>query len=166
MKHVIISLKHCILLFFRELLFPSPPAGRTVTPCQRIFIITTPQGYTRVITRPHHVINSFFPNIIQKLLVPRIHRASKHKIMPHHNPILVTQFKENIILVYSATPYPQHIHVSIRGIGNHFLVHLSIRARQKNIIRYNIRPFGKNGYTIQFKTERFAPLILLPYQFQ
>ena len=86
-----------------------------------------------------NIVNSLQTHVIQKLLIPGIHRAGKHEILPYHNPV----------------------HVSIRCIQHHFLVQIPGHTRQEHVVRDSISPLGKNGYTIQLETERFSPLILL-----
>ena len=147
-KNCIVSLENRILFLLRESILPSPSPRRTVSPSQSVFIIPTPQSDTGMIPDSNHIVNSLQTHVIQKLLIPGIHRTGKHEILPYHDPVLITEFKKSIILVYSTTPYSDHIHVSIRRIQHHFLVQIPGHTRQEHVVRDSISPLGKHGYTI------------------
>ena len=159
-KNSIVSLENRILFLFRESVLPSPSPRRTVSPSQSVFIIPTPQSDTRMIPNPNNIINSLLTHVIQELLIPGIHRTGKHEILPHHDPVFITEFKKCIILVYATTPYSDHIHVGIRRICHHFLIQIRGYTRQKHVIRDSVSPLGKHGYSIQLEAERLSPLIL------
>ena len=122
MKNGIISLENRILFLLRKSILPSPSPRRTVSPSQSVFIIPTPQSNTRMIPYSCNIINSLLTHVIQKRLISGIHRTGKHEILPHHDPVLITKFIKGIILIYSTSPYPDHIHVGIRRICHHFLI--------------------------------------------
>lgn len=98
-------------------------------------------------------------DIIEQGAFCRIHAAGKHKVLPNHNSMLITQIIEDIVLIDTSAPDTQHIHVYTGGIENRPFIILGSDARQEVIRRDVIGSFGKNRTPVQLYIESMPVLI-------
>ncbi|MNC45258.1 hypothetical protein D3C75_942070 [compost metagenome] len=68
-----------------------------------------------MIAQPLHIIFRFLLNIGQERFIPRIHAAGKHEVLPDQQAIFIAQTVEFLLLIESAAPYPQHVHIRLYG---------------------------------------------------
>lgn len=109
------------------------------------FIISTPQSNASMIAQTFHIVHRLLMDIIEQGAFCRIHAAGKHKVLPNHNSMLITQIIEDIVLIDTSAPDTQHIHVYTGGIENRPFIILGSDARQEVIRRDVIGSFGKTG---------------------
>ena len=136
-----------IMIFF--LITPSFP-GHTH------FIISAPQRQRRMVSQPFHIFDSLLFYIFQKSGIARIKAAGKHKILPYQDPIFITQIIKFVILVNSATPNPDHVHVYILCCLNEIFVFLFCNPGQKIILWDIVGPFHKDRNSIKFYIKTFT----------
>ena len=130
------------------------------------FIISTPQSNASMIAQTFHIVHRLLMDIIEQGAFCWIHAAGKHKVLPNHNSMLITQIIEDIVLIDTSTPDAQHIHVYTGGIENRPFIILGSDARQEVIRRDVIGSFGKNRTPVQLYIESMPVLIRLMHHLQ
>ena len=78
------------------------------------FIVAAPESQRRMFAQSTDVVIGLFSHIPKEFLVARIGSASKSEILPDENPVRIRQLIETFVLVYTASPYAQHIHIRFR----------------------------------------------------
>ena len=57
--------------------------------------------------------STYLSNIVEETNIRGVKRASKHEILPQHDPKLVGSLVEALVFINPASPYPQHVHMGV-----------------------------------------------------
>ena len=74
-------------------------------------IVTAHQSKRRMMTDTFQIINKFLCDGCLKCRCQVIYSTGKHKVFPHNQSHLITEIKEPIVRIVSATPYTNGIEV-------------------------------------------------------
>ncbi|MNC20915.1 hypothetical protein D3C75_688820 [compost metagenome] len=118
-----------------------------------------------MIAQSFDVVFGFFFHILKERLVPGIHTASEHKVLPDQQSVFITELIKNIFFIYTAAPNAQHVHVRFYCCGNFMPIPLLGYFCGEAVIWNMIGTFGEDGNSIQRKRKRSSFGITLPNQF-
>ena len=104
------------------------------------------------------------PHIREKGLVPRVHRAGEHEILPHHDARLVAEIVEEIVFVDAAAPDPQHVHVRRRRVPDEALVTLQFDTTGEGVERHPVRPLHEDRNPVHLETEGLSIAVRFCYE--
>src|SRR6266481_8057138 len=119
-----------------------------------------------MITQALDVIDRFLANVVEKLLVARVHAAAEHEVLPDENPLLVAEIIEIVTLVNTAAPDAQHIHVGVAHGAKQFAILVPGDASRKAVSRNPVAAFGKDRHAVDYKGEAFAGIVALLSELQ
>ena len=124
------------------------------------FVIAAPEGDGGMMAQAADVIFRFSADIIHKRRVKSgIGGAGEHEILPDADTEFVAQVVENIILIETAAPNAQHVHVGVSGTLNQIPVIFRFEMRGECIGGDPAGAFGEERDVIDGKLEGFAPFI-------
>src|ERR1022692_1748600 len=84
-----------------------------VMPASFDLIVSAPDDDAGMIPQALNLVDSLLPDVFLEGGVARNHVASEHEFLPNHNAEFIANIVEIIGLVVTATPFPNHVHVSV-----------------------------------------------------
>ena len=113
------------------------------------------------------IIFRFGADIIHKRRIKSgVSGAGEHEILPDADAEFVAQIVKNIVLVKTAAPDAQHVHIGNGGALNQIGVIFLFQMRGKSIGRYPAGTFGEEPDVVDRKLEGLAPFVRFPLQMQ
>ena len=77
----------------------------------KAFVVSAPHRDGRVVAEALELVRHLVPDLAEKRVVARIDRARAHHVVPEKNALLVAEVVEAVLLVLSAAPDADHVHV-------------------------------------------------------
>ena len=149
----------------------APAESRLPTPVLQTvvhLVIAAIKGYARVVAQALELPICLITHILQKSLITGIGIAGEHEILPHQQAQFIAIVVKGVILVNTATPNPDHVHVDLRSIMEQTVIHIaSLRRIQRARIRGCRNPVctaGKEGFAVDLECERLSNTVLLAHQ--
>ena len=118
------------------------------------FIVTAPKRYRGVVAQAAQLVGKLALDLAEKRVVGRIHRARVHHIVPHEKAQLVAEIVKDILLVLSATPYADHVHVSRLRAFEEVSVARRRLTRFERVARNPVRALHEKAPVVDAKDER------------
>ena len=136
-----------------HLVLPSP-----VVPGVHTFVTTTPQHNAGMVAQSADVIDSLLTDIFEPLALSRIRAAGKHEVLPYHQPHLVAEVVEQIVLIDASTPYTNHVHIGRNSILKRLAVTVWSDLGQEIILWDIVGAFSKHGNPVEHEIELFLAI--------
>ena len=114
----------------------------------------------------NNLIARFIFNFFQKFVSRRIKRTGEHEVLPDHQTHFVAKIIEKILLIISATPNPDHIHVGVFGSLKQFASAFRRCRRRQCIGRNPIGPLAENFTSVHFKCKAGTRFIHVGNEFK
>ena len=127
----------------------------------RDFVVAAPERDARMVAQTLHLILDLLADESQKMRERGIVRTGEHAVVPDQNAELVAEFIEIFVLILSAAPDAEHVHIGFHGIRKNLVVTLAGETLRHGVHRNPVRPLAEDVDAVDTELHRPPDFVVL-----
>ncbi len=114
-----------------------------------------------MVAQADDIVDGLLADVVQIMPGRGVHPAGEHEVLPDQDAFLVAEVVEPVILVDTAAPHAQHVHVDRHRVVDGLAVDGVVDPREEIVAGDVVRAFHEYPLTVQHETEALAGLVIV-----